>query len=133
MNQMEVSMAGTAMAIPAATAKSRFWDSFQQLACLRVRECNALAGEQVWIAAAASSSSLTLIVRSITSPADSVACSFNVHRGILTCSPGPEIKARKCQFHLVDETSGTLRRGSEELTLDEAIDEILGQLVWAHE
>ncbi len=126
-------MAGMAMAAPPTPARSTFWNAFERLVTSRVRECNALAGEQMWIAAVTPGSALTLIVQSATCPADSVECSFDANRGILTCRPGAQIKGRTCHFRLIDETAGKLRRGSEHFTLDQAMDDILGQLVWAHE
>jgi hypothetical protein len=126
---MEVGMAAKALA-PFAAIQTGFWDRFQQVAMERVRECNAIAGEVLWVAEGSSSPTAPFTVRSVEHSDNSVACSFDTARAKLTCRPGPAIAANPLVFYAVDGTLGTFRCGTTRFTLEEALGRILDELMW---
>jgi hypothetical protein len=117
--------------IPLRTPQAEFWARFQREAALRVQECNAIAGETLWLTAASPESSSLFTVQSTARPDNSVECMFDFDRGMLTCKPGPAIDAGPLVFHIVDNAADALRHGSDNLTLDQALGQILDELVWA--
>ena len=106
-----------------------FWDRFQHLAAVRVRECNIVAGEELWITTGAADPIPTVVVVSTTCSQNRVECSFDPDRRILACKPGPALRIEPHQFEWIAETGDILRRESREFTLDEAVNLLLDELV----
>ncbi len=120
-------MAANAL-IPVKTPQAGFWDRFLQEATLRVDECNAIAGEILWRTAASPDPSPLFTVQSVGRPENSLECTFDFDLGKLTCKPG--CAARPLVFQLVDGGTGTLRRGRTKVSLKDAVEQILDELVW---
>ena len=121
-------MAAIAIADPRAK-HVEFWERFCSLAGAQVRECNLLAGEQLWSLTSANEPARRFTVASREVPGDRVVCSFDPDRGILTCKPGPATRHGKRRFFV---TAGrTCRENGASLTLEEALCQILDSLVMA--
>ena len=121
----------SAKAVPIASNDPQvtIWDRFLRLADDRVRECNAVAGERIWLAAVSGNSPDSWSVHSAARPGDSVSCRFDVQSGVLVCQPGSALRGET----LVLECAGMLdllRCGEVELTLEQAVDLILNRLEW---
>ncbi len=123
-------MTANAGMVPLNAARSEFWERFQRLAELRVREGNLVAGEPLWEIVRASGSPPRLTIRSTTCPTDFSECSLDPESGVLTCRPGPAIDAGVLRWQLLEGTSDTLRGCDQDCTVDQAVTWILDELVW---
>ncbi len=122
-------MAAKALA-PFEVTETMFWNRFQQFAADRVRECNAIAGEPLWITAMSSAPQPVFTVQSVESADNRVECSFDFEQRMLTCRPGPAISADPLVFRWVRGTVDTLRCGGSCVTLEQALGQILDELMW---
>lgn len=110
-----------------------FWACFQSLVQGRVEEGNLVAGERFWEVLHSPGAAAALIIRSTRNAAEAVSCSFDFQGARLTCTPGCLTQRETLTFHLVPEKECRLRRGEWEGTVDQALDAILDQLVWARD
>src|SRR5436190_19088843 len=83
-------------------ASVAFWERFQRELEIRVRECNAIAGEPIWVISGTGGPLGRLIVESATRPGDRIECSFDVARRLLVCAPGPGVRAKRLRFVWID-------------------------------
>jgi hypothetical protein len=107
-------------------ARAAFWERFQREVELRVRECNAIAGEPLWVVSGTGEPFGRLTVESVTRPGNRIQCSFDLDRGSLVCSPGPALHSRRLHFRW---TEGKLLFGGRECDVDDALNLVLDQLV----
>ena len=107
-------------------ACAAFWERFQSEVELRVRECNAIAGEPLWVMSGMSAPIRRLTVASATRPGNRMDCSFEIGRGILVCAPGPGVRAKRLRFRF---TEGVLLLDGREYSIDEALRLVLDELV----
>jgi hypothetical protein len=117
-------MAARAIAFPCAD----IWDRFRCAAQHHIGEGNLEAGERLWEIVDRSASVLT--IRSTSWTSDAIECALDLESGNLTCAPGQAIPAAPLTFQVVRDRAGTFRRGGMEFTIDEAVNLILGELVW---
>jgi hypothetical protein len=103
-----------------------FWDRFHRELELRVQECNAIAGEPLWVITGTAGPLRRVTVESAASPCDRIECSFDVDRGILVCAPGPGVRARRLRFRWND---GKLLLDGREYDLQDALRLVLDELV----
>jgi hypothetical protein len=108
------------------SARVAFWDEFQREVELRVRECNAIAGEPLWVISAINGRLRRLAVEWATRPGARIDCSFDLDRGVLSCTPGPALRARRLRFRW---TEGQLLLDGNFYTMDEALRLVLDELV----
>jgi hypothetical protein len=99
----------------------------------RVQEGNLLAGEPVWRIATHSGEPRRFTIQSTAALADFMECSLDLERGLLTCSRGEAIGSTPLRFELPAGDIGTLRCGTAQYTLDEAVLAMLDELVWTEE
>jgi hypothetical protein len=107
-------------------ARAAFWEQFQREVEIRVRECNTLADEPLWVVSGAGGPLRRLTVQSAARSGDRIDCSFDAQRGILVCSPGPDVRARRLQFRL---SNGRLSLDGREYRIEEALRLVLDELV----
>jgi hypothetical protein len=107
-------------------ARAAFWDRFQRELEIRVRECNLVAGEPLWVISGTGGPLGRFRVHSATRPADRIECSFDMDRGVLVCAPGPGVRARRLRFQWRD---GNLLLDGCACDVDEALRLVLDQLV----
>ena len=107
-------------------ARVAFWERFQRELEMRVRECNAIAGEPLWVVSGTGGPLCRSAVESATCPGDRIECSFDVDRGILVCAPGPGIRAKRLRFRWID---GKLLLDSREYDMQQALRLVLDELV----
>jgi hypothetical protein len=75
-----------------------FWDQVQSRLAIRVRDCNAVAGEPLWTIAKIEGPAEGVVVASVTEPLARVEVSFDPDKGLLVCSPGAAVKAAPLHF-----------------------------------
>jgi hypothetical protein len=107
-----------------------WWERFQRLAEQRVCECNALAGERLWISA---TSTVSWAVCAASNPADSVSCTADTEAGLLMCRPGAAVCGETVVFECSDDSADALRCGEVELSMEEAVSLMLDRLAWPDE
>jgi hypothetical protein len=114
-------------------ARLEFWNRFHRLAEAQVRECNALAGQDLWETECQEQPTLRLKVRSTTCRGDELDFCFDAHTGILTCQPGARIERQPCRFELVSPAGEALRHGEFVISLKQAVLLMLDELVFVDE
>jgi hypothetical protein len=107
-------------------ARVAFWERFQHEMEFRVRECNAIAGEPLWVISGTGGSPVRFRVESAARSGDRIDCSFDLERGVLVCAPGPGVRARRLRFQWVD---GKLLRDGREYDVEQALRLVLDELV----
>ena len=105
-----------------------FWNRFRSTAEHQIVDGNAEAGERLWEVVPSSDTGTALTIRSTRWDGDAVECAFDASTGALTCAPGPAIHAPTLVFHVLPD--GRVRRGGVDCTMDEAVNLVLGELVW---
>src|SRR6476659_548091 len=83
-------------------ARVAFWERFQRELEICVRECNAIAGEPLWVISGTGGPLCRVGVESAASSGDRIECSFDIERGILVCAPGPRVRAKRLRFRWID-------------------------------
>ena len=58
----------------------------------RVRECNAIAGDSLWVISRTGGPLCRVTVESATCSGDRIECSFDIERGFSCCAPGPAVR-----------------------------------------
>jgi len=111
-------------------ARAAFWDRFRLELEVRVRECNAVAGEPLWVISEMGGRPGRFRIESATPSGDRIECSFDIDRGILVCAPGPGVRARRLRFEWRE---GDLLLDGRQCDIDEAQRMVLDQLVWIDE
>ena len=111
-------------------ARAAFWDRFGRELEARVRECNAVAGEPLWVTSRTGGPLGDFRVESATRSGDRVECSFDLERGILVCAPGPGVRAKRLRFQWRE---ANLLLNGREYDFDQALRLVLDQLVWIDE
>jgi hypothetical protein len=126
-------MAARSAPIYSQKPQAAWWQRFQRLAEQRVCECNALAGERLWISAAPIDSAVSWAVYSASNPADSVSCSVDEEAGFLMCKPGPAVCGETVVFECSNGSVDVVRCGEVELSMEEAVSLMLDRLAWPDE
>ena len=121
-------MATQTVMLQAGDARREFWAEFQQRIAASVLECNTIAGESIWRVAQRGGDPGRIAVERAERAADHIECSFDDERGILTCLPGPAIKAPVLRFEwaagtliLEDRSYGFATADVVALILDELV------------
>ena len=107
-------------------ARAAFWEGFQRELEFRVRECNAIAGEPLWVISGTGGPLGRFSVKSVARSGDRIECSFDIDRGILVCAPGPGMRARRLRFRWID---GKLLLDGREYDMRQALRLVLDELV----
>jgi len=107
-------------------ARVAFWERFQRELEICVRECNAIAGEPLWVISGTGGLLCRVAVESAASSGDRIECSFDVERGILVCAPGPRVRAKRLRFRWID---GKLLLDGRECEMQQALRLVLDELV----
>lgn len=123
-------MAASSFALSSQSAPAEFWNRFQTQALVCVSECNATAGENLWVARVSSDLVPRLTVESAADPRDRITCVFDPEEGVLMVTPGPAITAAGIRFRVEGQQADALRLGDCEFTICEALSLALGQLIW---
>jgi hypothetical protein len=123
-------MAARSAPIFSQKTQPAWWVRFQSLADERVSECNALAGERLWISA---NSIGSWAVYAAGNPADSVSCSADAEAGLLMCKPGAAVCGETVVFECSDGSVEVVRCGEVKLTMQEAVSLMLDRLAWPDE
>jgi len=126
-------MAARSVPIYSQKPQPAWWERFQRLAEQRVSECNALAGERLWISAAPANSAVSWAVYSASNPADSVSCSIDAEAGLLICKPGAAVCGEVVLFACSDGSADVVRCGEVEFSMEEAVSLMLDRLAWPDE
>jgi hypothetical protein len=107
-------------------ARVAFWAQFQRELEIRVRECNAIAGEPLWVISGTGEALGRVRVESAARRGDRIECSFDIDRGILLCAPGPGVRAKRLRFRWID---GKLLLDGREYEMQQALWLVLDELV----
>lgn len=119
-------MAARVMAVP-ATGRG-LPERFQRLAEDLIGEGNFLAEERLWEVRMSGPMSIT--ISSVQWEGNAIECTFDPDAGSLRCCPGAVIGHKPLVFDVVPDQNGILRRCGADLTLEEAVQLVLDELVW---
>ena len=111
-------------------ARAAFWERFQREVEIRVRECNAIADEPLWVVSGTGGPVCRLTIASSARSGDRIDCSFDVNRGTLSCAPGPAVRAERLRFHLKE---GKLVLNGRAYDIGGALGLVLDELVCVDE
>jgi hypothetical protein len=126
----ELTMAANAAIALSPAKDTEFWKLFHRLTEQRVVEGNVLAGERLWEIGSIPCVPLSFTIRSTIDPYDFLECSWDAKAGVVTCRPGPAIKAGLIVFRLTRAVVPSLQHDTEECTVEQAIGLMLDRLVW---
>lgn len=76
------------------------WAKFRRIVEQRIWEANAVAGERLWEIEAAEKPALGFRVYAAGRPAQSVECTLDSGRGLVSCRLGEAIRGRRREFVL---------------------------------
>lgn len=115
-------MAAKAAIVLFPAKDTEFWKRFHRMTEQRVVEGNVLAGERLWEIGSTPCVPLSFTIRSTIDPSDFLECSLDAEAGVVTCRPGPSIKAGTLAFRLTGAAVQPLQHDTEECTVEQAID-----------